>query len=88
MNTIKQLSDLFSGRGEVKGYDFTLCDKTKRAFCYEVSVNGIITHYEVFRLKINKWFGCESYPSAKAFGIWAWTYKSLDDASRKLNSLK
>ena len=84
---IKPLPKRFSGRGEVKGYNFTLIYKTKWGFCYEVSLNGIIIHYEVFRRKINKQFGCESYPTSKAFGIWAWTFKTKDKAMRKLYSL-
>jgi hypothetical protein len=84
---IKPLPKKFAGKGEVKGYYFTLICKTKWGFCYEVSYNGIITHYEVFRRKINKRFGCESYPSSKSFGIWAWTFKSKEKAIRKLSSL-
>ena len=84
---IKPLPKRFSGRGEVKGYNFTLICKTKWGFLYEVSHDGIITHYEVFLRKINKRFGCESYPLSKAFGIWAWTFKTKDKAIRKLNSL-
>jgi len=85
---IKPLPIKFAGSGEVKGYDFTLICKTKWGFCYEVRLDGIITHYEVFRRKINKRFGSESYPTAKSFGYWAWTYKTKEQAILKLNSLK
>lgn len=84
MNTIKELPERFTGTGEVKGYEFTQICKTNRGFCYEVSLKGRITHFEVFLRKINKRFGCESYPTAKAFGIWAWTIKSKDKALIKL----
>jgi hypothetical protein len=87
MKTIKQIPGLFSGKREVKGYEFALICKTVRGFCYEVRLNGTITHYEVFRLKINYRWSCISYPTSKAFGIWAWTHKCLEDALRKLNSL-
>lgn len=87
METIKQLSEKFEGRGEVRGYKFRLTCKTKRAICYEVSLNGRITHFEVFLRKINKRFSCESYPSSKAFGIWAWTFKSQELALNKLISI-
>ncbi|NQU88382.1 MAG: hypothetical protein HQ541_21765 [Mariniphaga sp.] len=87
MKTIKQLPDKFTGKGEVKGYEFSLLSKTKWGFCYEVRLNDIITHYEVFRLKINKRFSCISYPTSKAFRIWAWTYKCKGDAINKLDSL-
>jgi len=84
---IKQLPKKIAGRGEVKGYEFTLVSKTKWGFCYEVTGSGIKPHYEVFRRKINKWFGCESYPTSKSFGISAWTYNSKEKAIRKLYSL-
>lgn len=84
---IRQLPSAFQGKGEVAPYYFTLLYQTNRAFCYQVSLKGVITHYEVFRHKINKRFNCVSYPSAKSFGIWAWTYHSKDRALAKLNSL-
>jgi hypothetical protein len=83
---IKPLPIKFAGSGEVKGYDFTLICKTKWGFCYEVKLDGIKPHYEVFIRKINKRFRCESYPTSKAFGIWAWTFKTKDKAIRKLYS--
>ena len=88
MNTIKQLPDRFPGKGEVKGYEFALMCKTVRGFCYKVSLCGIITHYEVFHLKINNRWACISYPTSKGFGIWAWTYTCQGEATQKLNSLK
>ncbi|MGM0409008.1 MAG: hypothetical protein ACQETJ_11445 [Bacteroidota bacterium] len=84
---IKELPKQFNGRGEVKGFKFFLLSKTKQGFCYEVHSNGINTHYEVFRLKINNRFACVSYPTSKAFGIWAWTYKCPVEANVKLHSL-
>ncbi len=83
----KQLPEHFSGKGEVKGYEFSLLSKTKQGFCYEVGSNGTITHYEVFRLKINKRFNCESYPTSKAFGIWAWTFKCSVKAMERLSEM-
>jgi hypothetical protein len=87
MNQIKNLPEQFVGRGEVRGFEFIQISKTNRGFCYEVSSNGIITHYEVFRRKINKRFNCESYPTAKSFGLWAWTYRTKEEALNKLNLL-
>jgi hypothetical protein len=52
---IKPLPKKFAGRGEVQGYEFSLVSKTKWGFLYEVRLDGIITHYEVFLRKINKW---------------------------------
>jgi len=87
MKPIKKLPEQFTGRGEVKGYDFTLICKTEKGFCYEVTQSGIIPHYEVFRRKTNKRFNCESYPTSKAFGIWAWTFRNRDEALNRLYSL-
>lgn len=87
MNSIRQLQEQFAGTGEVRNYEFSLVSVTIRGSCYQIRLDGITTHFEVFRLKINNRWSCISSPTSVAFGIWAWTYKSLDDASRKLNSL-
>lgn len=87
METIKQLKEQFSGTGEVRGYDFGLICKTNQGFLYEVRLSGIITHYEVFHRKTNNRWACISYPTSKAFGIWAWSYSCLEKAQQKLNSL-
>ena len=84
---IKKLPENFFGRGEVKGYEFNQVCKTKRGFCYEVQLSDRISHYEVFLSKINKRFACESYPTSKAFGIWAWTYRTKESALKKLQQL-
>ena len=76
----------FIGRGEVRGYHFTQISRTDRAFIYEVDA-GNSKCYEVFKKVINKRFGGVSYPTSKAFGIWAWTYMSLDKAEKKFNEL-
>lgn len=87
MNTLKQLPQQFSGTGEVRGFNFTLICKTERGFLYEVCSNGLSPYFEVFKRKINNRFGCISYPTAKAFGIWAWTYRDKNSAINKLKTL-
>ena len=87
MSTIKQIPKQFSGIGEVGPYEFFLHCKTDRGFCYEVRLNNIVSHYEVFRFKVNKRFACISYPSSRGFGIWAWTFFDQNKALSKLNSL-
>lgn len=87
MDKIKQLPVQYIGRGEVRGFQFSKFCMTDRAFCYEVRINGVITHYEVFRRKINLQYDCESYPTANAFGIWAWTYTCLGKAYQRLKFL-
>lgn len=86
MKPIKPLPKQFPGRGEVKGYNFRQICMTDRGFLYEVSSNDIIPHYEVFKRKINKRFNCESYPTSKSFGYWAWTYRKKEMAIEKLYS--
>jgi hypothetical protein len=84
---IKELKKEFLGIGEVKGYQFSQIYKTSQAFIYEVSY-GEGKHYEVFKKRINSRFGCVSYPTSKGFGIWAWTYSTLDKAIEKFNQLE
>ncbi len=83
---MKQLRVRFHGKGEVKGYLFTQISKTDKAFIYEVSYDDS-KHYEVFKKKINHRFGCESYPTSNAFGLWAWTFMDLESAVKKFNGL-
>ena len=83
---MKDLPKQFPGRGEVKGYLFTQIRQTDKTFIYEVS-SGDRKHYEVFKKKLNHRFACVSYPTSKAFGIWAWTYMSLERALEKFEKL-
>lgn len=83
---MKALPIQFEGKGEVKDYTFTQINMTDKAFIYEVnSVHS--KHYEVFKRIINKRHNCISYPKSKAFGIWAWDFRSLEAAYKKFNEL-
>lgn len=77
---MKELERIFIGRGEVRGVEFRQIEANDKGYLYEV-VNGDRIYYEVFRRKENTQFNCVSYPSAKAFGNWAWTTASLDRAN-------
>ena len=83
---MKELPKRFMGRGEVKGFIFRQIRCADRAFLYEVNTGGGI-HYEVFRKRINRRFARLSYPTANAFGIWAWTYSSLEKAELRFSQL-
>lgn len=83
---IKPLDKFFIGRGEVRGFKFLQVYMTENAFLYEINNAGQL-HYEVFKYKVNKRYGCISYPTAKAFGIWAWTYMTFEYAIGRLNQL-
>ena len=84
---MKELKEYFSGRGQVKGYVFNQIRKTEWGFIYEVKGKDTI-HYEVFKRKENTMYDCVSYPTDKAFGLWAWTCDSVDRASEILETFK
>jgi hypothetical protein len=42
----------------------------------------------VFKKRLNRRFGTVSYPTHKAFGIWAWTYQSMDKEEQKLEEIR
>ncbi len=82
---MKELETTFSGRGEVKGFSFRQVERTGRAYIYEVTHPDVAKpHFEVFKRKENSRFGVISYPKANAFGLWAWTYPTLEMARQKL----
>lgn len=67
------LTDLptsFTGRGEVRGFEFLQLARNEKAYLYQVTT-AAGTHYEVFERKIDTRFGKVSYPRAQAFGVWA-----------------
>jgi hypothetical protein len=79
----------FTGRGEAKGFAFKQIRKTGRAYLYEVRHSeGATPHYEVFKHKENTQYGNVSYPTSKAFGIWAWGASTIDKANLKFNQIK
>lgn len=83
---MKELKTYFSGRGQVKEYVFNQVKASKNAYLYEVKGNET-THYEVFKRKENTLYDCVSYPTDKAFGKWAWTIMSLENAIDLFNEL-
>jgi len=83
---MKELEKEFIGRGEVKGFKFTQLYANSKAFIYRVTSQGG-EYYEVFLRKQNTKYGVISYPSSKAFGIWAWYCSNLDKAMAKFNQL-
>lgn len=83
---MKELETEFAGRGEVKGFTFKQIDRTDDAYLYEITGSGL-KHYEVFERRENSQFGTISYPSAKAFGIWAYTAHNLNAATILMQTL-
>lgn len=92
IDSIKLLREEFTGIGEVSGYRFTRYAYNDHAYVYRVEVDGIDSgyhHWEVFERRVNDVYGCEKYPKSKAFGEWAFTYRSfeLDLAMSKFDEL-
>ena len=83
---MKELEKEFIGRGEVRGFIFTQLIKNEYGYIYQVSNNGNI-YFEVFRRKENTQFNCISYPKSPAFGIWAWSKTTFEDAQNILNEI-
>lgn len=95
---MKELEKEFIGRGEVRQFKFnqlmsktndTLVDgqfKAQGMYLYQVTTPLGKVHFEVFYRKYNKMFDCISYPSAKAFGIWAKTTNSYATALDYFNN--
>lgn len=85
---MNELSKEIKGRGDVKGTLFVQFKKSDKAYIYcRIDSNGNNDGYEVFKRRVNGKFGCESYPGSKSFGIWAWCFKSLDNAMNKFEYL-
>lgn len=87
MQEVIKLKKEFIGRGEVKGFNFKQIFDSKDFYIYQVNDR----YYEVFKKKIKK---CsynnrfyEKYPTANAFGSWAWTYETLDECYNKIKNL-
>lgn len=84
----RRLKRQFEGKGEVKGFRFTQIARNDFAVIYEkVYKNHIKTTYEVFEIKVNSRFNIESYPTSKAFGIWAFDVPTMQMAVEKFQEI-
>jgi hypothetical protein len=85
---MRELKKIIHGTGEVKGFTFRQVALTKSGYIYEVTHPEVKNpHYEVFRRRVNHRFQLISYPRANAFGVWAWTYPTLEMARQKLEEI-
>jgi hypothetical protein len=85
---MKELMQSFEGKGEVSGFRFRQIANTSAGYIYEARHQEVKKpHYEVFKRRVNHRFGLISYPRAKAFGLWAWTYPTLELAQKKLKDI-
>jgi hypothetical protein len=83
---MKELEKNIIGKGEVKGYLFTQVQMSDKAYLYKVDTGASI-QYEVFKkiYRTNSIRHC--FPISKAFGIWAYTFPTLEKALEKFNKL-
>ena len=86
-NEPKDLPKHFEGKGDVKGFTFLQVRCSNKVCIYHVSDTFGNAWYEVFTSKLNRLFGTFYYPKPKAFGVSAWTCKTLVRAEQKFNSL-
>jgi hypothetical protein len=85
---MKELMQSFEGKGEVSGFRFRQIANTSAGYIYEVRHQEVKKpHYEVFKRRMNHRFQLISYPRANAFGVWAWTYPTLEMARQKLEKI-
>lgn len=47
-----------------------------------------ITYFKYLLKRLNRRFGYVSYPTDKAFGVWAWTCMTLEKAKNKLDEIE
>lgn len=86
-NSPQELPLTFEGRGEVKNFSFKQVKRSNTAYLYEVSDTFGNKWYEVFIRKINARFGNIVYPKQKAFGVSAWSARTLELANKRFDDL-
>ena len=86
-NSPKELPLTFEGRGEVKGFSFKQVKRSNTAHLYEVSDTFGNKWYEVFIRKENARFGNIAYPKQKAFGVSAWSARTIEKAIKRFDEL-
>jgi len=87
LQEFKELPEFFIGRGEVKGCSFRLVQRSCSAYIYEVLQPFCDKRYEVFKRKEDARFGKIAYPKASAFGIWAWSARTIEKAEKYFHQI-
>lgn len=97
---IHLLDEKFEGKGETKGFSFSLIEKTDTHCLYEVVTGEESKHYELIKLIIspvcidfeNRIYSetefKQSYPKAATFGTNGWTFYQLESAMKRFEELK
>jgi len=88
-NTYRELPIEFIGVGEVAGYYFKQVFTDGKWYIYLVNINSKPSHYETLQrreiIATNTKYAKENYvayPRSNAFGVWAWTAKTLEHAKQ------
>lgn len=68
------------------GFDYHKVKEVDNGFIYRQDDNGKTVAFEVFKRKHNLYYQCESFPGNEAFGVWAWTYRNLEEAEKRLST--
>lgn len=83
---MKELHKNITGKGVVKGFLFSQIQQSETAYLYKVN-SGTSTYYEVFEKTQRTNSKQHCFPTSKAFGIWAWTFSTIEKAEEKFNEL-
>ena len=67
------------------GFDYYQELATDTGYIYRQEDNGKIVAYEVFKRKVNSQYNCISFPKDNAFGTWAWSCRTFEEAKNKMN---
>jgi hypothetical protein len=84
-----KLPYLITSQRGMKGFTFTKVYEDTQFYIYK-SFNGN-TNYELFKKKVrhnrfnNTYY--EPYPSNESFGVWAWTYPTIEMALNKKDKI-
>lgn len=87
----RELPLSFEGKGEVSGYDFKQVFNGNQWYIYRVSPKGKVSHFEIFKRQEQPAGGYAAenyiaYPRSNAFGIWAWTTKTIEEAQELIKN--
>ena len=95
---MKQLATEIKGRGTQRGYTYHLKQRNELIALYSMLKTGASDVYEVIKVRKRKKDvhidgrlvaaeGDEYYPSSADWGLYGWSYSSLEDAEDKFNKL-
>ena len=99
MKNLTKLPITFTGKAEVRGFEFLQFAENANSYIYQVDT-GDALHYEVFKKKtsavcldfLTRKYSetdfMENYPKRNAFGVTAWTTGSLNKAKKIMHDIE